>query len=171
MHGMRKVLWFTLLLVIAQPSHAGIVITDVNFFNVLTINGRRQPDRPISGAISRNRLGRLYARFVIIGTKATIDQLARSGYLTVRAEWSLDNKIIDVVEVGISQERWDLSESEFRRQVQEDGFFKFRTTTYRSYIPAGRYKLTIRDVQGNILSPEGFSGTGLYQPTIEVTNP
>ena len=166
---MRKVLCLLLLLVTAHPSYAGVSITDVRFFNVLVVQGRKQPDKPVSGAISRNKLGRLYARFVIIGTGDTIDQLARSGYLTVKAEWSLDNKVIDTIEIGISQERWDDSESEFRRQVQEDGFFKFRTTTYRTYIPIGRYKLTIRDSRGNILSPEAFSGPGVYQPTIEVT--
>lgn len=165
---MRKALWLSLLLMIPLPSYAGISITDVRFFNVLVINGRKQPEKPVSGEISRNKLGRLYARFVVIGTKDTIDQLARSGYLTVRAEWSVNNQVVDVVEVGISQERWDDSESEFRRQVEENGFFTFRTTTYRTYIPVERYKLTIRDSRGNILSPEAFSGPGVYQPTIEV---
>jgi hypothetical protein len=165
---MRKALWLLLLFMTAQPSYAGVSITDVRFFNVLVLHGKKQPDQPISRSISRNKLGRLYARFVIIGTKDTIDQLARSGYLTVKAEWSLNNQVIDVIEIGISQERWDDSESEFRRQVQVDGFFEFRTTTYRTYIPVGRYKLTIRDSRGNILSPEAFSGPGVYQPTIEV---
>jgi hypothetical protein len=120
------------LLTIAQSSYAGVSITDVRFFNVLTINGKKQPERLISGSVNRNKLGRLYARFVVIGTKDTIEQLARSGYLTVKAEWSLNNQVVDVIEVGISQQRWNDSESEFRRQVQEDGFFTFRTTTYRS---------------------------------------
>jgi hypothetical protein len=169
---MRKILWLLLLLLtLAQPSYAGVSITDVRFFNVQIINGKKQPEKPISGSISRNNLGRLYARLTVIGTKDTIEQLAKSGYLSVKAEWSLNGQIVDVIEIGISQQRWDDSESEFRRQVQEDDLFLFRTTTYRSYIPIGRYKLTIRDSRGNILSPEAFSGPGLYQPTIEVKEP
>jgi hypothetical protein len=168
---MRKALWLSLLLTIAQPSYAGISITDIRFFNVLIVNGKKQPERPVAGSISRNKLGRLYARFLVIGTADTIHQLARSGYLSLKAEWSLDNQVVDVIEIGISQEKWDDGESEFRRQVQENGLFTFRTITYRSYIPPGTYKLTIRDARGNILSPEAFPGPGVYQPTIKVTTP
>ena len=86
-----------------------------------------------------------------------------SGYLLDRLQ------VNETLEIGITQDRWEQGESEFRRQVAEDGFFKFRTATFRDYIPIGTYKLTIRDIAGNPISPEAYPGPGIYQPTLEVT--
>lgn len=77
--------------------------------------------------------------------------------------------VLDSVEVGISQEKWELGESELKRQVEQQSFFTYKTYSFRSYIPPGTYKVTVRDGEsGNILSPAAFSGPGIYQPTLEV---
>ena len=167
--GMRTSLFlFVTLLAMCSEAYSGPSITDVKFYNAIEVNKIKQPEKLISDSISRNNVGKLYARFVIIGTADTIRHLEESGYLSVKLEWSHNNKVLDSIEVGISQEKWELGENELKRQVEEQGFFSYRTYSFRSYIPAGTYKVTVRDGSGNILSPQAFEGPGIYQPTLEV---
>ncbi|MBP6748148.1 MAG: hypothetical protein KA144_00805 [Xanthomonadaceae bacterium] len=162
----------TLLLLLASASvSADVSITEVKFYNVQITGGVRTLDAPISTSIGRNRIGRLYGRFTLIGTQATIKKLELYGYLSIKAEWTINGKVTDSIEIGINQEKWESGESEFKRQVKERGFFEFRTATYRTYIPSGIYRITVRDSVGNPLSPPGYAGHGIYQPKIEVTKP
>lgn len=156
---------------VSALASAEVSITEVKFYNVQMTGGVRTLGEPINTSIERNRIGRLYGRFTLIGTQAAIKKLELSGYLSIKVEWAINGRVTDSIEIGISQEKWESGESEFKRQIKERGFFEFRTATYRTYIPMGVYRITVRDSAGNPLSPPGYLGPGIYQPKIEVTKP
>lgn len=148
-------------------SHAVLTISDVKFFK----SKDTQPADLIVGEHPRERITRLSARFTIVGSEDTLAHLKLHGYLKVTVEWRLDGRVVDSVEVGITQEKWEIAEEDLSRQVFDDGLFRYRTCTYKTYIPIGRYELTVRDADGNILSPPGFQGPGVYQPAIKIIPP
>jgi hypothetical protein len=165
-----KLLGLILLFIAAffiRDASATLAISEVKFYKTKLSS----PGDEISGQQAREKLKRIYARFTIVGSAETIAYLQAHGYLKVTVEWRIDGKVLDSVEVGITQEKWEIAEDDLVKQVAEDGIFRYRTTTYRTYIPIGRYELTIRDADGNILSPPGFQGPGIYKPTIKIIPP
>ncbi len=147
--------------------HAALTISDIKFYKSKETRSTDQ----ITGEHARERITRLSARFTIVGSADTLNHLKQHGYLKVTVDWRLDGRVVDSVEVGITQDKWELAEEDLSRQVSEDGLFRYRTCTYKTYVPIGRYELSVRDADGNILSPPGFQGPGVYQPTIKIIPP
>lgn len=159
------VLWFLACATFAPLGRSQLAITDVRFFKTR----ESKPADEISGSYSRERLKRLYVRFTILGSQQTIADLEQHAFVSVKIDWRINGRVVDSVEVGITQDKWDIGEDDFRKQVQDNGVFTYRTFSYRTFIPIGSYQLTIRDGLGNVLAPSGFRGPGLYQPTLTIT--
>jgi hypothetical protein len=168
LHMLARLLFISLIFSGRLLTGAGLSITDVKFYNM---RDKRPPGDPISDSYPREKIKRLYARFTILGSADTIAYLEKHGYLKIIVEWRVDGRVLDSPDVGISQEKWESSEEQLKKQSSEDGYFAFRTCSYRTYIPKGSYGVTIRDGEGNILSPSGFLGPGIYQPTINIIPP
>lgn len=157
---------FVVILIIAGGSlSSGLTITEVSFYPDKSLDVNRK----ITGTVGRNKLQKLYARFTLIGGEESIEDLDKDGFLTVTVDWLLNDVVVAVVEIGITQERWGFAEDDLKNQVNQNSFFAYRTTTFKSYIPPGEYTLIIRDKHGNPLSPSGHDG--LYKPRIKVTLP
>lgn len=144
---------------------SGLTITEVAFYP----DKKVEPARKLSGTANRNKIVKLYARFTLIGGIESIENLEKDGCLSVTVEWLRNGIVEAIVEVGITQERWEFAEEDLKRQVDQNSFFAYKTTTFKSYLPPGEYTIIIRDSRGNPLFPSGHEG--LYTPRIKVTSP
>ena len=145
-----------------SPSLYALSITPVQFSWEID-----KENNPVSIIENKTTLKSLpiYVSFAIIGTEYDLTAAAESGTLEVKLEFWVDNRLVRIVPLGITPSQWIRDKDGLSLEVKSRMFFDWRTVGLISKPLGSSIRVRIRDSEGTILAPSGYS-EGFYEPEI-----
>lgn len=136
---------------IAKPTFCGYVNP-----NSLVISAPED-----NGKIRRSLLAGNLLHFycVIIGDESTFQYLSDHRHLELHAHIWADGIRYDSVEFGISTREWERNKEGLKAELDEMGFFTFRTYMNTKKTWFSEIELILKDDDSKIVSPLGFPGS------------
>jgi len=144
---------------IANPRFSGFVDRENNYKAI----------NPASnGEISRKRLkdGLLYFSVTIIGSRQTFEYLEEHRHLELEVVIWADGKQKDSVQIGMTTRDWDEERTRLRYELDNLGFFTWRTYMNTKKIWYSEIELVLRDDNKTFVAPSGYSGS--YRAEVEL---
>ena len=151
--------------VLCQPLH-GISITQVRFS--WGIDKENSPvDRIATGTTELKSIP-IYVSFAIIGGELDFTKMKSGGLLGVTVEFWVDGRLLRAPQVGITPGAWLRDSDGLLLELEERGFFDWRTVAFISEPLGDALEVRIRDGTGVPLAPSGHTG-GIYAPRLTLT--
>jgi len=122
------------------------------------------------GMIRRSSLSENLLHFycVIIGDESTFQYLTKHRHLELHAHIWADGQRYDSVEFGISTRRWEQTKKRLRDELDQMGFFTFRTYMNTQKTWFSEIELVLKDDNSKIVAPVGH--TGSYRAKVKLHN-
>jgi hypothetical protein len=120
------------------------------------------------GTISRGSLSRglIYFSVTIVGDDRAIRHLDENGELQLAANVWCDDQKMDTIHFGMTAEQWDHQSHGLRFEVEQRGYFTWRTYMYTSKTFCSTIELRLTDDDNQTVKPPGYPGA--YTARLEI---
>ena len=169
-YSMKTLFQFTLVLIaffiietpaIAQP----LFEVEREFF--CRIIQDREPISPFSGVAEINRGEGIFLWMKIRAGGRALTMLEGKGQMSIYHAWASEFGVTDVIDIGITKERWLEQENAIRNEFKKQGFFTWRTQSFKRNFKEGRWYVSILDANKRPVCKYG-SGTEAFRPEIVI---
>ncbi len=126
----------------------------------------REPLDPVADRVRLKADGWLFYWTEIQGGPEALQSLEAKGQLLVKHQWREGILVTDVIEVGITIDKWLENREALRQEVRERGFFTYRTFSYKAMWESGTYTLITLNSQNKAVTQLG--GTRAFRPEITI---
>ena len=96
-----------------------------------------------------------------------LTMLEAKGEMPVYHAWASEIGVIDLINIGITKEKWLEQADAIRNEVKQRGFFTWRTQSYKRNLKEGRWYVSVLDANKKPVKKSG-SGTEVFRPEIVV---
>ncbi len=81
--------------------------------------------------------------------------------------WASDAGVTDMIDIGITKERWEEQANAIREEFKKRGFFTWRTQSRKQNFKEGRWYVSILDANKRPVRKSG-SGIEAFRPEIVI---
>ena len=93
--------------------------------------------------------------------------LEAKGQMSIYHAWASEKGVTDIIDIGITKERWLELANAMRNQFREQGFFTWRTYSAKRNFKEGRWYVSVLDANKKPVHKVG-PGTEAFRPEIVI---
>jgi len=94
-----------------------------------------------------------------------LTMLEAKGQMSIYHAWASEKGVTDIIDIGLTKERWLELTSAIKNQFRKQGFFTWRTQSFKRNFKEGRWYVSILDANKKPVRKTG-SGTEAFRPEI-----
>ena len=103
----------------------------------------------------------------IKGGERALTMLEAKGQMSIYHAWASEKGVTDIIDIGITKERWLELANAMRNQFREQGFFTWRTYSAKRNFKEGRWYVSVLDANKKPVRKVG-PGTEAFRPEIVI---
>jgi hypothetical protein len=103
----------------------------------------------------------------IKGGERALTMLEAKGQMSIYHAWASEKGVTDIIDIGITKQRWLELANAMRNQFREQGFFTWRTYSTKRNFKEGRWYVSILDANKKPVRKVG-PGTEALRPEIVI---
>ena len=126
-----------------------------------------EPMDPFSGVAEIKKGEGVFLWMEIKAGERALTMLEAKGQMPIYHAWASEIGVTDLIDVGITKERWIEQGNAIRNEVKRQGFFTWRTQSYKRNLKEGRWYVSILDSNKRPVRKSG-SGQEAFRPEIVI---
>jgi hypothetical protein len=126
-----------------------------------------EPVIPFSGVAEMKRGEGLFLWMEIKAGQRALTMLEAKGEMPVYHAWASEIGVVDLINIGITKEKWPELADAIRNEVEQRGFFTWRTQSYKRNLKEGRWYVSALDTNKKPVKKSG-SGTEVFRLEIVI---
>jgi hypothetical protein len=127
----------------------------------------REPMNPFSGVAEIKKGEGVFLWMEIRAGERALTMLEGKGQMSIYHAWASEKGVTDIIDVGITKERWLELREAIRGEVKQKGFFTWRTYSAKRNFKEGRFYVSVLDANKKPVRKSG-SGTEAFRPEIAI---
>jgi hypothetical protein len=127
----------------------------------------REPMNPFSGVAEIKKGESVFLWMEIRAGERALTMLEAKGQMSIYHAWASEKWVTDIIDVGITKERWLELREAIRGEVKQKGFFTWRTYSAKRNFKEGRFYVSVLDANKKPVRKSG-SGTEAFRPEIVI---
>jgi hypothetical protein len=127
----------------------------------------REPMNPFSGVAEIKKGESVFLWMEIRAGERALTMLEAKGQMSIYHAWASEKWVTDIVDIGITKERWLELREAIRGEVKQKGFFTWRTYSAKRNFKEGRFYVSVLDANKKPVRKSG-SGTEAFRPEIAI---
>jgi hypothetical protein len=127
----------------------------------------RVPNSPFSGVAEIKKGEGVFLWMEIRAGERALTMLESKGHMAIYHAWASEVGVTDVIDIGITKERWLEQAGAIKGEVKKQGFFTWRTQSSKRNFKEGRWYVSILDANRRPVRKIG-SGTEAFRPEIVI---
>jgi hypothetical protein len=127
----------------------------------------REPVNPFTGIAEIRRGEGIFLWMEIKGGERALTMLEAKGQMAIYHAWASEKRVADIIDIGITKERWVELASAIRGQFRQQGFFTWRTQSFKRKFKEGRWYVSVLDANKKPVRKLG-SGQEAFRPEIVI---
>ncbi len=126
-----------------------------------------EPQNPFSGIAEIKKGEGIFLWMEMKAGERALTMLESKGEMPVYHAWASEIGVIDLINIGITKERWMEQADAIRDEFKRRGFFTWRTQSYKRNMKEGRWYVSVLDANKKPVRQSG-SGTEVCRPEIVI---
>jgi hypothetical protein len=127
----------------------------------------REPVNPFTGIAEIRRGEGIFLWMEIKGGERALTMLEARGQMPIYHAWASEKRVADIIDIGITKERWMELASAIRSQFRQQGFFRWRTQSFKRKFKAGLWYVSVLDANKKPVRKLG-PGQEAFRPEIVI---
>jgi hypothetical protein len=127
----------------------------------------REPMNPFSGIAEMKKGEEVFLWMEIRAGERALTMLEAKGQMSIYHAWASEKGVTDMIDIGITKERWLGLASAIRSQLRDQGFFTWRTYSVKRNFKEGRWYVSILDANKKPVRKVD-SGVEAFRPEIVI---
>jgi hypothetical protein len=127
----------------------------------------REPMNSFSNVAEIRKGEEVFLWMEIKGGERALTMLEAKGQMSLYHAWASEKGVIDIIDIGITKQRWLELASAMKNQFREQGFFTWRTYSAKRNFKEGRWYVSVLDANKKPVRKSG-SGTEAFRPEIVI---
>jgi hypothetical protein len=127
----------------------------------------REPVDSFTGPAEIKRGEGVFLWMEIKAGERALTMLEAKGQMPIYHAWASEKWVTDMIDIGITKERWLELSSAIKSQFRKQGFFTWRTQSFKRNFKEGRWYVSILDTNKKPVRKSG-SGTEAFRPEIVI---
>jgi len=127
----------------------------------------REPVNHFSNVAEIRKGEEVFLWMEIKGGERALTMLEAKGQMSIYHAWASEKGVIDIIDIGITKERWIELSGAMKNQFREQGFFTWRTYSVKRNFKEGRWYVSVLDANKKPVRKSG-SGTEAFRPEIVI---
>jgi hypothetical protein len=127
----------------------------------------REPVDPFTGIAEIRKGEGIFLWMEIKAGERAMTMLKAKGQMPIYHAWASEKRVADIIDVGITKERWMELASAIRSQFRQQGFFTWRTQSFKRNFKEGRWYVSILDANKKPVR-KSDSGQEAFRPEIVI---
>jgi hypothetical protein len=127
----------------------------------------REPISPFSGVAEIRKGEGVFLWMEIRAGERALTMLEAKGQMSIYHAWASEVGVTDVIDIGVTKERWLEQAGAIKGEVKKQGFFTWRTQSFKRNLKEGRWYVSILDANKRPVCKYG-SGTEAFRPEIVI---
>jgi hypothetical protein len=127
----------------------------------------REPNSPFSGVAEIKKGEGVFLWMEIRAGERALTMLESKGQMSIYHAWASEVGVTDVIDIGITKERWLEQAGAIKGEVKKQGFFTWRTQSFKRNFKEGRWYVSILDANRRPVRKSG-SGQEAFRPEIAI---
>ncbi len=125
----------------------------------------REPMNSFSNVAEIRKGEEVFLWMEIKGGERALTMLEAKGQMSIYHAWASEKGVIDIIDIGITKQRWLELANAMKNQFREQGFFTWRTFSAKRNFKEGRWYVSVLDANKKPVRKSG-SGTEAFRPEI-----
>jgi len=127
----------------------------------------REPVDPFTGIAEIRKGEGLFLWMEIKAGERALTMLEARGQMPIYHAWASEKRVADIIDVGITKERWMELASAIRNQFRQQGFFTWRTQSFKRNFKEGLWYVSVLDANKRPVR-KSDSGQEAFRPEIVI---
>jgi hypothetical protein len=127
----------------------------------------REPVNHFSNVAEIKKGEEVFLWMEIKGGERALTMLEAKGQMSIYHAWASERGVTDMIDIGITKERWLEQASAIKNQFRKQGFFTWRTYSTKRNFKEGRWYVSVLDANKKPVRKSG-SGTEAFRPEIVI---
>jgi hypothetical protein len=127
----------------------------------------REPMDPFSGVAEIKKGESVFLWMEIRAGERALTMLEAKGQMSIYHAWASEKGVTDIIDIGITKERWLELREAIRGEVKQKGFFTWRTYSAKRNFKEGRFYVSVLDANKKPVRKFG-SGPEAFRPEIVI---
>jgi hypothetical protein len=127
----------------------------------------REPMNSFSNVAEIRKGEDVFLWMEIKGGERALTMLEAKGQMSIYHAWASEKGVTDIIDIGITKERWIELSGAMRNQFREQGFFTWRTYSTKRNFKEGRWYVSVLDANKKPVRKVG-PGTEAFRPEIVI---
>jgi len=127
----------------------------------------REPMNSFSNVAEIRKGEDIFLWMEIKGGERALTMLEAKGQMSIYHAWASEKGVTDIIDIGITKERWIELSGAMKNQFREQGFFTWRTYSAKRNFKEGRWYVSILDANRKPVRKVG-PGTEAFRPEIVI---
>lgn len=129
--------------------------------------GEREPVDPFTGVVEIRKGEGVFLWIEIKAGERALTMLEAKGQMSIYHAWASEKWVTDIIDIGITKERWVELAGAVKNQFRKQGFFTWRTQSFKRNFKEGRWYVSILDANKKPVRKSG-SGQEAFRPEIVI---
>lgn len=129
--------------------------------------GEREPVDPFTGVVEIRKGEGVFLWIEIKAGERALTMLEAKGQMSIYHAWASEKWVTDIIDIGITKERWFELAGAVKNQFRKQGFFTWRTQSFKRNFKEGRWYVSILDANKKPVRKSG-SGQEAFRPEIVI---
>jgi len=126
-----------------------------------------EPMNSFSGVAEIKKGEGVFLWMEIRAGERALTMLEAKGQMSIYHAWASEKGVTDIIGIGLTKERWLEIASAIKNQFRKQGFFTWRTQSFKRNFKEGRWYVSILDANKKPVRKTG-SGTEAFRPEIVI---
>jgi hypothetical protein len=127
----------------------------------------REPVDPFTGIAEIKKGEGIFLWMEIKAGERALTMLEAKGQMPIYHAWASEKGIADIIDIGMTKERWVELASAIKNQFKNQGFFTWRTQSFKRKFKEGRWYVSVLDANKKPVRKVG-SGSDAFRPEIVI---
>ena len=127
----------------------------------------REPVDPFTGIAEIRKGEGIFLWMEIKAGERALTMLEAKGQMAIYHAWASEKRVADIIDVGITKERWMELASAIRSQFKQQGFFTWRTQSFKRNFKEGLWYVSVLDANKRPVR-KSDSGQEAFRPEIVI---
>jgi hypothetical protein len=127
----------------------------------------REPEGSFTGVAEIKKGEGVFLWMEVKAGERALTMLEAKGQMPIYHAWASQKWITDVIDIGIKEKDWTEYAVAIRNQVRRQGFFTWRTQSFKRNFREGRWYVSVLDANKRPVRKSG-SGTEAFRPEIMI---
>ena len=126
-----------------------------------------EPMNSFSGVAEIKKGEDVFLWMEIKAGERALTMLEAKGQMPIYHAWASEKGVTDIIDIGITKERWLELASAIKNQSRKQGFFTWRTYSTKRNFKEGRWYVSVLDANKKPVRKTGF-GTEAFRPEVVI---